>query len=271
MDFNSFTEQPSAYQHLEHQSVADLAHIFNKEDQTVAASLTSVLPQIISLVEKIVSQLKNGGRLFYIGAGTSGRLGVLDASECPPTFGVSPDLVIGLIAGGDQALRKSIERAEDDLFQGWKDLEQYSITKKDIVIGIAASGTTPYVVHALKACKDAQIPTGCITCNPKSPLAITAEFPIEVVVGPEIVSGSSRLKAGTAQKMILNMLSTITMIQMGRIKGNRMVDMQLNNDKLHHRAIKIIQDEVMITKEKAEKLLIRFGSVRKVLNALKDE
>lgn len=262
MDFIKTTEQDSNYDHLEHMSVSDLLLSINKEDQTVALAVQQSLSQIEKLTSEVVRKLQNGGRLFYIGAGTSGRLGILDASECPPTFGVSHGLVIGLIAGGDKAIRKAVEFAEDSVTQGWKDLEQYAISEKDMVIGIAASGTTPYVVAALKDCNKRNIATGCITCNEGSPLSAVANFPIEVVVGPEFVTGSSRMKAGTAQKMVLNMITTATMIRLGKVKGNKMVDMQLSNDKLVHRGITMLMNELQIDQGKAAHLLEKHGSVR---------
>jgi N-acetylmuramic acid 6-phosphate etherase len=220
-------------------------------------------------VKKVTEQLQQGGRLFYIGAGTSGRLGILDASECPPTFGVPHDLVIGLIAGGDSAIRKAVEFAEDDNQQGWKDLEFYNINSIDIVVGIAASGTTPYVIGALKKCQKQHIPTACISCNVGSPLAAVSDFPIEVVVGPEVVTGSSRMKAGTAQKLILNMITTSAMIQLGRIKDNKMVDMQLSNHKLVDRGIRMLINELNISKAEAKKLLETHQNVRAAINAHK--
>ena len=219
------------------------------------------------MILKTVEQLKSGGRLFYIGAGTSGRLGILDASECPPTFGVPQDLVVGLIAGGDTAIRKAVEFAEDDSIQGWKDLQAYNITPNDIVVGIAASGTTPYVVGALKACQMQKIPTGCITCNAESPLTKVSDCPIEVVVGPEVVTGSSRMKAGTSQKLVLNMITTTAMIQLGHIKGNKMVDMQLSNDKLVIRGVKILMNELQIKEVEAKAMLLKYQSVRAAINA----
>lgn len=238
----------------------------NKEDQTIPLAVEKALSQIEALVETIIPKMKNDGRLFYVGAGTSGRLGILDASECPPTFGVSHDLVIGLIAGGDSAIRKAVEFAEDDKEQCWKDLQAYNITTNDTVVGIAASGTTPYVVAGMDACREHEITTGCITCNPGSPLSKAADFPIEVVVGPEFVTGSSRMKAGTAQKLVLNMISTSVMIQLGRIKGNKMVDMQLSNDKLVDRGIRMLVESLEIDKNQAAVLLKKHGSVRNVLN-----
>jgi len=262
MDFTKTTEQDSYYNHLEQMSIKELLVNINAEDQNVPNAVKNAIPQIEKLVEVIVNQLKNGGRLFYIGAGTSGRLGILDASECPPTFGVAPDLVIGLIAGGDSAIRKAVEFAEDSTTQGWEDLKNHHITTKDIVIGIAASGTTPYVVNALQECNANGITTGCITCNAESPLAKTANLAIEVVVGPEFVTGSSRMKAGTAQKLVLNMITTSTMIQLGHIKGNKMVDMQLSNNKLVDRGVKMIMNELGVTKPEAQELLNKYKSVR---------
>ncbi len=264
-NFEKITEKDSNYNHLENMSIIDIISNINKEDQTVAKAVSAVLPKIEILTQNIVSNLKLGGRLFYIGAGTSGRLGILDASECPPTFGVSHDLVIGLIAGGDTAIRKAVEFAEDSLTQGWKDLQKYQISSKDVVIGIAASGTTPYVVSTMEKCKENKIITGCITCNKNSPLSKVVEYPIEVIVGPEFVTGSSRMKAGTAQKMVLNMISTAAMIQLGKVKGNKMVDMQLSNDKLVLRGIKMLQKELNINKDEASFLLENYGSVRSAL------
>ena len=235
--------------------VATLLRNMNKEDIQVPLAVEKALPQIEKLTKKVVSQLKKGGRLFYLGAGTSGRLGILDASECPPTFGVPDNLVIGLIAGGDTAIRKAVEFAEDSEVQGWKDLQEYQISEKDFVIGIAASGTTPYVIGALKNCNENRIPTGCITCNEGSPLSDAAHFPVEVVVGPEFVTGSSRMKAGTAQKLVLNMISTASMIQLGRVRGNRMVDMQLSNNKLVARGIAMLMNEFSISEEEAALLM----------------
>ena len=265
MSFTKTTEQDSYYDHLENMSVTDLIENINNEDQTVALAVQKSIPQITTLTEQIFSKLSDGGRLFYLGAGTSGRLGILDASECPPTFGVSHDLVIGLIAGGDSAIRKAVEFAEDSITQGWKDLENHNISAKDVVIGIAASGTTPYVVSALESCNNKGIITGCITCNENSPLHLTAKYPIVVVVGPEFVTGSSRMKAGTAQKMVLNMLTTATMIKLGRVKGNKMVDMQLSNDKLVDRGARMLMKELNITHEQGKELLEKYGSVRKAI------
>ncbi|MBW1298184.1 N-acetylmuramic acid 6-phosphate etherase [Aquimarina litoralis] len=266
MSFTKTTEQASKYNHLEKMSVSDILININKEDTTVPQAIEKAIPQIEVLVTKIVEKLKNGGRLFYMGAGTSGRLGIVDASECPPTFGVSHDLVIGLIAGGDAAIRKAVEFAEDSTEQGWKDLRSYHISEKDVVIGIAASGTTPYVIAALKKCNESNIITGCITCNEGSPLAITAQYPVVVIVGPEFVTGSSRMKAGTAQKLVLNMISTSVMIQLGRIKGNKMVDMQLSNNKLVDRGTRMIMEELNIERTLAAELLDKHGSVRNAID-----
>ncbi len=264
-NFIKITESDSNYTDLHQMSIDECTTAINQEDLGVAVAVQKVLPQINQLIEAILPKMKSGGRLFYIGAGTSGRLGVLDASECPPTFGVDKDKVIGLIAGGDVALRDAVENAEDSTTQAWKDLSEYKITKKDVVIGIAASGTTPYVVHGIKDSRKHNMITGAITCNPKSPLAVEAEFPVEVVVGPEFVTGSSRMKAGTAQKMILNIISTTLMIQLGKVKGNKMVDMQLNNEKLFKRGVEIIQKEKNISKNEAEELLKNHKSVRNAL------
>lgn len=269
MSFTKTTEQSSKYEHLEQMSVKDLLTNINKEDQTVPLAVEKAMPQIAILVTEIVSKMKEGGRLFYIGAGTSGRLGIVDASECPPTFGVPFDLVIGIIAGGDLAIRKAVENAEDSTTQAWLDLQKWNITTKDVVVGIAASGTTPYVIKGLEKCNEKGISTGCITCNAGSPLALTAQFPIEVVVGPEFVTGSSRMKAGTAQKLVLNMISTATMIQLGKVKGNKMVDMQLSNDKLVDRGTKMIMEEIAVDYELAKKLLLKYGSVRNAVTNYK--
>jgi len=242
----------------------------NKEDQTVALAVQKCIPQIEALTNIIVERMKAGGRLFYIGAGTSGRLGILDASECPPTFGVPHDWVIGLIAGGDSAIRKAVEFAEDDTEQGWKDLQDYAINQKDVLVGIAASGTTPYVIEALKTANNEGIATGCIVCNQGSPVAEQAIFPVEVVVGPEFVTGSTRMKAGTAQKLVLNMLTTAAMIQLGRVKGNKMVDMQLSNNKLVARGVRFIMEETGATQEKATELLEKYGNVRASIDNFKN-
>ena len=265
MNFTKTTEQDSNYNHLEKMTVLEVLTNINNEDKKVAIAVEKALPQIEALTHKIVQQLKKGGRLFYIGAGTSGRLGILDASECPPTFGVPHELVLGLIAGGDYAIRKAVEFAEDSKTQGWLDLQEHNITKKDVVIGIAASGTTPYVIAALEKCNENNIITGSISCNKNSPLSNTAQFNIDVIVGPEFVTGSSRMKAGTAQKLVLNMLSTTTMIHLGKIKGNKMVDMQLSNNKLVERGEKMLMSELNINQEKASELLAKFGNVREAI------
>jgi len=271
MEFIKTTEQPSNYDALEQMSVQELLKNINKEDQTVPLAVEQALPQIEALVLEIVEKMKHGGRLFYIGAGTSGRLGIVDASECPPTFGVPFDTVIGIIAGGDNAIRKAVEFAEDNTEQAWKDLQNWNITKNDIVIGIAASGTTPYVIAGLEKCNENQIITGSISCNLGSPLSKTAQFPIEVLVGPEFVTGSSRMKAGTAQKLVLNMISTATMIQLGKVKGNKMVDMQLSNHKLVDRGTKMIVDELGINYEAAHELLMKHKNIRNAINNYKNE
>ena len=270
MNFTKTTEQSSHYDSLENMSVIDLLKNINNEDKTVPLAVEKALPQIENLVTKIVEKLKLGGRLFYIGAGTSGRLGIVDASECPPTFGVPFDLVNGIIAGGDKAIRRAVENAEDNREQAWIDLQNENIGENDVVIGIAASGTTPYVIGGLEKCNEQNIITGCITCNEGSPLALTAQFPVVVVVGSEFVTGSSRMKAGTAQKLVLNMISTATMIQLGKVKGNKMVDMQLSNDKLVDRGVKMIMSEIPVDYEKASELLKEFGSVRKAVENYKN-
>lgn len=266
MNFIKTTEQSSKYEHLEKMSVAELLQNINNEDKTVPLAVEKALPQIESLVDKIVEKMKLGGRLFYIGAGTSGRLGIVDASECPPTFGVPFDLVNGIIAGGDKAIRRAVENAEDNTTQAWLDLQEQNISQNDVVVGIAASGTTPYVIKGLEKCNENNIVTGCITCNEGSPLALVANFPIVVVVGPEFVTGSSRMKAGTAQKLVLNMISTTTMIQLGKVKGNKMVDMQLSNDKLVDRGVKMIMIEIPVSYDEAATLLSKYGSVRKAVD-----
>ncbi|AOW09785.1 N-acetylmuramic acid 6-phosphate etherase [Flavobacterium gilvum] len=266
MSFTKTTEQSSKYEHLEKMSVTELLTNINNEDKTVPLAVEKAMPQIESLVTEIVAKMKLGGRLFYIGAGTSGRLGVVDASECPPTFGVPFDLVVGIIAGGDKAIRRAVENAEDNPTQAWIDLKEFNINENDVVIGIAASGTTPYVIGGLQACNEKNISTGSISCNAGSPLSQTAKIPIEVVVGPEFVTGSSRMKAGTAQKLVLNMISTATMIQLGKVKGNKMVDMQLSNNKLVDRGIKMIMSEIPVTYEEGAELLKTHGSVRKAVD-----
>ncbi|MGM0579583.1 MAG: N-acetylmuramic acid 6-phosphate etherase [Bacteroidota bacterium] len=263
----SITESESNFNNLENLSIGELLQGINQEDQSVAQSVQKALPQIEKALGQIVENMKSGGRLFYIGAGTSGRLGILDASECPPTFGVGHDKVIGLIAGGDSAIRKAVEFAEDDQAQAWEDLQEYNISEKDFLIGIAASGRTPYVIGGLKIAQENRIKTACITCNPDSEVVKVSDYSIEVPVGPEFVTGSTRMKAGTAQKMVLNMISTTAMIQLGHVKGNRMVDMQLSNDKLVDRGTKMIMHELHIEYEEAKKLLLENGSVRKAVKA----
>lgn len=264
------TESSSNYNSLEKMSVSQLLTNINNEDKTVPFVIEKVIPKIEKLVNVIVKQMKQGGRLFYMGAGTSGRLGIVDASECPPTYGVPQGMVIGIIAGGDKAIRKAVEFAEDDTLQGWKDLQQYKINPKDVVIGIAASGSTPYVIGALEACNKNNILTGCIVCNKGSKVAKAAKHKIEVVVGPEFVTGSTRMKSGTAQKLVLNMISTSVMIKLGRVKGNKMVDMQLSNDKLVDRGTKMVAEELKINYKKANELLLKHGSVRKAVDSFRE-
>jgi N-acetylmuramic acid 6-phosphate etherase len=260
------TESESRFNDLEKMSVNELLQHINNEDRQVPLAVQKAIPQIEKLIEEIVPRIKNKGRLFYIGAGTSGRLGILDASECPPTFGVPDNIVIGIIAGGDKAIRGAVEFAEDKKDQAWKDLKGFKINVGDTVIGIAASGRTPYVMGGIEECNKNNILTGCITCNVNTPLAAAAKFPIEVVVGSEFVTGSTRMKAGTAQKMILNMISTSLMIKLGRVKGNKMVDMQLSNNKLVKRGIKILVDELKIEVNEAIELLRDHGNVRKAID-----
>lgn len=259
------TESDSLHQDLEKMSVHDLLHNINSEDQKVANAVATQIETIEKLVNAIVAKMKLGGRVFYIGAGTSGRLGILDASELPPTFGADPKWFVGLIAGGDQAIRNAVEFAEDDTQQAYKDLEAFKISNKDVVVGIAASGSTPYVIGGLKTCQAKGIITACITCNDQATVIENADYPIVAVVGPEFVTGSTRMKAGTAQKLILNMISTSTMIQLGRVKGNKMVDMQLSNDKLVDRGIRMIMSEIDIDRETAAQLLEKHGNVRKAI------
>lgn len=262
------TESKSKYNNLEDKSTLELLTDINNEDKTVAFAVEKQLLAIERLVNSLYIKMKNGGRLFYIGAGTSGRLGIVDAGECPPTFGVPHDMVIGLIAGGDKAIRKAVEFAEDNTELAWLDLKKYDINEKDFVIGIAASGTTPYVVNGLIICNKNNIETGCIACNINSPLAKVAKFPIEVEVGPEYITGSTRMKSGTAQKLILNMISTSVMVKLGRVKGNSMVDMQLSNNKLLERGTKMIMEATNFNYENAKKLLLKEGSVRKALKTI---
>lgn len=270
MNIEKITESPSRYRHLERMSVGEILTHINTEDQIVPTAVGKAIPQIEALVNAIVLRLENGGRLFYIGAGTSGRLGIVDASECPPTFGVSYDLVIGLIAGGDGAIRKAVEFAEDSTTQAWEDLQSWHAGPEDFVIGIAASGTTPYVVHGLMACRESGIATGCITCNPGAPLLAEADYPILVVVGPEIITGSTRMKAGTAQKLVLNMISTSVMIRLGRVHDNKMVDMQLSNEKLVDRGALMVSQDTGLDYEAAKALLLEHRSVRAAVAAWGD-
>ncbi len=259
------TESESLHNNLEQQTTESLLRGINEEDQKVALAVEAVIPEIEAFVDACHNKMKNGGRLFYIGAGTSGRLGIVDASECPPTFGVDHNTVIGIMAGGDDAIRKAVEFAEDDTVQGWKDLQEFEITNQDTLVGIAASGTTPYVLGALETAKNKGLITGGITCNPDSPLSKLAEFAMVPVVGPEFVTGSTRMKSGTAQKLVLNMISTALMIKLGRVKGNRMVDMHLSNNKLVDRGTKMVQDQLSISYEEAANLLEKYGSVRKAV------
>ncbi|GAB4107691.1 N-acetylmuramic acid 6-phosphate etherase [Echinicola sediminis] len=259
------TESSSNYDNLEEMSVSQLLTNINREDRTVPEAVGKVIPSIERLIEQIVSRMEKGGRLFYIGAGTSGRLGILDASECPPTYGVSHDMVIGLIAGGDTAIRKAVENAEDDPDQAWQDLKANGVQELDTVIGIAASGTTPYVIGGVKAAREKGLLTGCVTCNEGSPLAAEVECPIEVVVGPEFVTGSTRMKSGTAQKLVLNMISTSVMIKLGKVRGNKMVNMQLSNQKLVERGTRMIEDATGLGETAAKELLLKYGSVREAL------
>jgi N-acetylmuramic acid 6-phosphate etherase len=261
------TEQTSLHNNLEQKSTAELLRLINEEDKKVPEAIKKILPSIEKLTDAVADKLLAGGRLFYIGAGTSGRLGIVDASECPPTFGVPYGFVIGLIAGGDAAIRKAVEFAEDDVEQGWKDLLTHQISDKDFVIGIAASGSTPYVVGALKTCKANKISTGCICCNENSSVAAQADFPVEVIVGPEFVTGSTRMKSGTAQKLVLNMVSTCVMIKLGRVQGNKMVNMQLSNDKLVDRGVKMVIEKTNLDYENAKKILLEMGSVKKAVDA----
>ncbi|QEC77264.1 N-acetylmuramic acid 6-phosphate etherase [Mucilaginibacter ginsenosidivorax] len=264
------TERESHYKNLELQSVKEILENINREDQTVPLAVAKALPQIEALATITTERMKHGGRLFYIGAGTSGRLGVVDASECPPTFGVPFDMVVGLIAGGDGAIRKAVEFAEDNTELAWHNLLEYNVTEKDVVVGIAASGTTPYVIGGLKAANNHNMVTGCIVCNSGSPVAAVAQYPVEVVTGPEFLTGSTRMKAGTAQKLVLNMLSTSVMIQLGKVKGNKMVDMQLSNDKLIDRGTHMVMDETGLAEAEAATLLKKYGSVRAAVDNYKN-
>jgi N-acetylmuramic acid 6-phosphate etherase len=263
--FQQTTELPSLYDDLEKQSIAELLKAMNEEDQKVPLAVASALPQIEAFIEAAYERMREGGRLFYIGAGTSGRLGILDASEIPPTYGAPHDWIIGLIAGGDHAIRHAVEFAEDDEEQAWKDLKPFKVDAGDILLGIAASGRTPYVIGGLNRANTEGVLTGCIVCNSGSPVAAVSQCPIEIVVGPEFVTGSTRMKSGTATKLALNMISTTLMIKMGRVKGNRMVDMQLTNKKLVHRGVRMVMFELGLDEDKATELLQKYGSVRKVI------
>ncbi|MGY3053178.1 N-acetylmuramic acid 6-phosphate etherase [Pedobacter sp. UYEF25] len=264
---NNVTERESNYIDIEKMSVLEVLQAINSEDQTVASAVARALPQIEQLVSAIAQKMKNGGRLFYIGAGTSGRLGVVDASECPPTFGVPFDCVVGIIAGGDVAIRKAVEFAEDDKVQAWKDLQNFNISEKDCLVGLAASGTTPYVIGGLQEARKHGLLTGCIVCNEGGPIAAESDFPVEVIVGPEFITGSTRMKSGTAQKMVLNMLSTTVMVQLGKVVGNKMVDMQLSNNKLVDRGTQMVAKDLNIGYGEAANLLSQHGSVRKAVEA----
>jgi N-acetylmuramic acid 6-phosphate etherase len=262
------TEESSYYENLDSMSTAALLEGMNQEDAKIASIVNGQIPRLIPLVDKIVSQMHLGGRLFYLGAGTSGRLGIVDASECPPTFGVEHGKVVGIIAGGDSAIRKAVEFAEDDTEQGFRDLQAHDIQRNDVVIGIAASGRTPYVIGALEKCKERGIATGCIVCNADSAIASLVDFPIELITGPEFLTGSTRMKAGTATKLALNMISTAVMIRLGRVKGNKMVDMQLSNDKLVDRGTRMIMEETGIDYHTAQLVLLQEGSVRAAIDKL---
>ena len=267
--FNKITEQPGKYRHLEKMSVTDILTNINNEDKTVPNAIEKAIPQIENLIDAATDKMLSGGRLFYIGAGTSGRLAIVDASECPPTYGVPYGLVIGIIAGGEKAITMAVENAEDNIEEGWKDLVKNKVNEKDFVIGIAASGTTPYVIGALEKCRANGILTGCITNNPGSPLAFAADFPVEVEVGPEFITGSTRMKSGTSQKLVLNMISTAIMIQLGRVEDNKMVNMLLTNDKLIDRGTKMVMDKIKLTDyEKAKDLLLKYGSVKKAVDSI---
>jgi len=267
----SVTESSSSYDDLDKMPIHDLLSGINHEDQTVPLAVKSRIPEIAVLVERVVKAFEAGGRLFYLGAGTSGRLGILDASECPPTFGVPPDMVIGIIAGGDKAIRNPVEFAEDDREQGWKDLMAFGIDKDDVVVGIAASGRTPYVIGALELCRVNGIATGCITCNPGATIIEHSDFPVVVNVGPEFVTGSTRMKSGTAQKLVLNMITTAAMIRMGRVVGNKMVDMQLSNHKLVKRGTRMVMDSTGLNEADSLELLMRHGSVRSAIDHSKKQ
>lgn len=269
-NFKKITEQPSPYRHLEKMPIEEILIHINQEDKTVPLAVEKSMPQIEKLTAIISDKMLAGGRLFYIGAGTSGRLGIVDASECPPTYGVPYGLVIGIIAGGEKAITEAVEFAEDKKEGGWNDLQKYFISDKDVVVGLAASGTTPYVIGALESCRKHGIITGSISCNPNSPVSHAADYPVEVIVGPEFVTGSTRMKSGTAQKLVLNMISTTVMIQLGRVEDNKMVNMQLTNIKLVDRGVKMVMDQLKLDDyEKAKNLLLKYGSVKKTVDALK--
>lgn len=270
MAFEKFTEQPGKYRHLDKMSVHQILNAINDEDKTVPFAVERAIPQIEKLASIVSNKMLDGGRLFYVGAGTSGRLGILDASEIPPTYGMPFGLVVGIIAGGEEAIQRPVENAEDSMTQGWLDLEEHMVSSNDVVIGIAASGTTPYVIAAVQECRKRGIITGCITCNPGSPLGDAVEYPIEVVVGPEVVTGSTRMKSGTAQKLVLNMISTVVMIQIGRVEDNKMVNMKLSNDKLVDRGTKMVMEILHLTDyDKARHLLLKYGSVKKAVEGAK--
>jgi N-acetylmuramic acid 6-phosphate etherase len=271
MGIEKVTEEESRYRHLEKMSIHEILTGINREDKTVPEAVERAIPQLEQLVAAITDKMLAGGRLFYIGAGTSGRLGVLDASEIPPTYGMPFDLVIGIIAGGETAIRRPVENAEDDPAQGWMDLEEYKVSDKDIVVGLAASGTTPYVEGALEGCRSRSIPTGCVVCNPGSPVAAVADYPVEVVVGPEFVTGSTRMKSGTAQKLVLNMISTAVMIRIGRVEDNKMVNMQLTNSKLLDRGTRMVMEGTgMSDYDRARELLLQSGSVKKAVESARN-
>lgn len=272
MPFEKITEADSRYHHLEHMPVRELLEHINTEDALVPALIRSVIPDIAALIHAVVDKMFAGGRLLYIGAGTSGRLGIVDASECPPTFGVPYGLVIGIIAGGAKAITGAVEFAEDDTQQGWRDLQEHNVNEKDLVIGIAASGTTPYTIHALEQCRMHNIVTGSISCNPGSPISKASDFPVEVVVGPEFITGSTRMKSGTAQKLVLNMISTSVMIQLGRVEDNKMVNMQLTNDKLVDRGVKMLMKNIGLDDyEAAKKILLENSTVKKATENYRPE
>jgi N-acetylmuramic acid 6-phosphate etherase len=268
MSFKKVTEESSSYRHLDKMSVEEILVNINKEDKTVPLAVEKAIPEIEKLVSAITDKMLSGGRLFYMGAGTSGRLGILDASEVPPTYGMPYGWVIGLIAGGEKAIQQAVEHAEDSLEQGWLDLQEHDVTDKDVVVGIAASGTTPYVIGALKACRERNIITGSVSCNPGSPMSACADYAIEVVVGPEFVTGSTRMKSGTAQKLVLNMISTAVMIQIGRVDDNKMVNMKLSNEKLVDRGTKMVMERLMMDDyATARELLLKYGSVKKAIES----